>query len=159
MTDVTPFLWYDDDARSAIEMYTALIPDSEVVSMALYPAEVPAMGGKVMHAHFRLAGKDYFAMDAGPQFRFTEAISLQVSCRDQYEVDRYWDALVADGGSEQPCGWLKDRWGLSWQIIPDRLTDLIRHPDPDVAHRCVQAMLTMTRIDVAALERAARAAP
>ena len=103
------------------------------------------MGGKVMHAHFRLAGRDYYAMDAGPQFPFTEAISLFVSCADQAEVDRYWDALTADGGQEQPCGWLKDRWGLSWQIVPDRLIELIRDPDPDRSHRAVQAMLQMTQ--------------
>jgi predicted 3-demethylubiquinone-9 3-methyltransferase (glyoxalase superfamily) len=155
MTDVTPFLWFDDDAEAAITYYTELIPDSEVVSIGRYPDEVPGMGGKVMHAHFRLAGRDHYAMDAGAQFPFTEAISLYVACSDQAEVDRYWSALTADGGEEQPCGWLKDRWGLSWQIIPDRLTELIRDPDPERSHRAVQAMLGMTRIDIAALEAAA----
>ena len=155
MPDVTPFLWFDADAEAAITFYTELIPDSDIVSLGRYPDEVPGMGGKVMHAHFRLAGRDYYAMDAGPQFPFTEAVSLYVSCRDQAEVDRYWDALVADGGQEQPCGWLKDRWGLSWQIIPDRLIELIRHPDAETAHRSVQAMLTMRRIDITALEAAA----
>jgi len=155
MSDVIPFLWFDDDAESAIQFYTALIPDSEVVSIGRYPDEVPGMGGKVMHAHFRLAGRDYYAMDAGPQFPFTEAVSLFVSCADQAEVDRYWYALTADGGQEQPCAWLKDRWGLSWQIVPDRLVELIRDPDPDRSHRAVQAMLGMTRIDIAALEAAA----
>ncbi|GAA2993766.1 putative 3-demethylubiquinone-9 3-methyltransferase (glyoxalase superfamily) [Microbacterium terrae] len=154
MTDVTPFLWFDDDAEEAISRYVALIPGSEVVTLSRYPAEVPGMGGKVMHAHFRLAGRDYQAMDAGPQFPFTEAISMYVSCADQAEVDRYWDALTADGGEEQPCGWLKDRWGLSWQIVPDRLIELIRHSDPAVSHRAVQAMLRMRRIDIAELERA-----
>ena len=158
MTDVTPFLWFDDDAESAIMFYTALIPGSEVVSLERYPDEVPGMGGKVMHAHFRLGERDYYAMDAGPQFPFTEAVSLFVSCSDQAEVDRYWAALTADGGQEQPCAWLKDRWGLSWQIIPDRLIELIRHPDPETAHRAVQAMLAMHRIDIAALEAAAEGA-
>jgi predicted 3-demethylubiquinone-9 3-methyltransferase (glyoxalase superfamily) len=157
MTDVTPFLWFDDDAQAAITFYTALIPDSEVISVARYPDEVPGMGGKVMHAHFRLSGREYYAMDAGPQFPFTEAVSLFVSCRDQAEVDRYWDALTADGGQEQPCAWLQDRWGLSWQIVPDRLTELIRDPDPERSHRAVQAMLTMTKIDIAAIEAAADA--
>ena len=157
MTDVTPFLWFDDDGEAAIRFYTALIPGSEVVSIARYPDEVPGMGGKVMHAHFRLAGRDYYAMDAGPQFPFTEAVSLFVSCADQAEVDRYWDALTADGGHEQPCAWLKDRWGLSWQIVPDRLIELIRDPDPDRSHRAVQAMFTMTKIDIAAIEAAADA--
>ena len=156
MTAVTPFLWFDDDAESAIMFYTALIPDSDVISIARYPDEVPRMGGKVMHAHFRLAGRDYYAMDAGPQFPFTEAVSLFVSCADQAEVDRYWDALTADGGQEQPCAWLKDRWGLSWQIVPDRLVELIRDPDPGRSHRAVQAMFTMTRIDIAAIEAARR---
>ncbi len=155
MTNVTPFLWFDDDAEAAIVFYTTLIPDSEVVSLARYPDEVPGMGGKVMHAHFRLAGRDYYAMDAGPQFPFTEAVSLFVSCGDQAEVDRYWTALTADGGQEQPCAWLKDRWGLSWQIVPDRLVELIRDPDPERSHRAVQAMFTMTKIDIAAIEAAA----
>jgi predicted 3-demethylubiquinone-9 3-methyltransferase (glyoxalase superfamily) len=155
MTDVTPFLWFDDDAESAIMFYTSLIPGSEVVSIERYPDEVPGTGGKVMHAHFRLGGRDYYAMDAGPQFPFTEAVSLFVSCRDQEEVDRYWAALTADGGQEQPCAWLKDRWGLSWQIVPDRLIELIRDPDPERSHRAVQAMLTMTKIDIAAIEAAA----
>ena len=155
MTDVIPFLWFDHDAEAAIIFYTALIPDSEIVSIGRYPDEVPGMGGKVMHAHFRLAGRDYYAMDAGPQFPFTEAISLFVACADQEEVDRYWAALTADGGQEQPCAWLKDRWGLSWQIVPDRLMELIRDPDPDRSHRAVQSMLTMTKIDIAAIEAAA----
>ncbi len=155
MTDVIPFLWFDHDAEAAIIFYTALIPDSELVSIGRYPDEVPGMGGKVMHAHFRLAGRDYYAMDAGPQFPFTEAISLFVACADQEEVDRYWAALTADGGQEQPCAWLKDRWGLSWQIVPDRLIELIRDPDPDRSHRAVQSMLTMTKIDIAAIEAAA----
>ena len=154
MGDVTPFLWFDDSAEAAITFYTGLIPDSEIVEIGRYPDEVPAMGGKVMHAHFRLAGRDYYAMDAGPQFPFTEAISLYVPCADQGEVDRYWSALTADGGQEQPCGWLKDRWGLSWQIVPDRLIELIRDPDPERAHRAVQAMLEMRKIDIAAIEAA-----
>lgn len=155
MPAVIPFLWFDDSAEEAVTFYTDLIPHSEIVALGRYPDEVPGLGGKVMHVHFRLAGRDYHGMDAGPQFPFTEAISLYVSCADQSEVDRYWNALTADGGQEQPCGWLKDRWGLSWQIIPDRLIELIRHPDPDVAHRSVQAMLRMRRIDIAALEAAA----
>lgn len=157
MPAVTPFLWFDDDAETAIGFYTGLVPDSEVLSVDRYPDAVPGMGGKVMHAHFRLGGRDYYAMDAGPQFPFTEAVSLYVSCADQAEVDRYWSALIADGGQEQPCGWLKDRWGLSWQIIPDRLVELIRDPDPERSHRAVQAMLQMHKIDIAAVEAAADA--
>jgi len=155
MTDVTPCLWFDDDAEAAILFYTELIPGSEVVSLDRYPDAVPGMGGKVMHAHFRLGGRDYYAMDAGPQFPFTEAVSMFVACSDQAEVDRYWNALTADGGQEQPCAWLKDRWGLSWQIVPDRLVELMRDPDPDRSHRAIQAMFTMTKIDVATIEAAA----
>ena len=154
MTHVTPFLWFDDDAEAAMTFYTALIPDSEIVSISHYPDDVPQMGGSVMNAHFRLAGRDYYAMDAGAQFGFTEAVSLYVSCSNQAEIDRYWDALT-DGGQEQPCGWLKDRWGLSWQIIPDRLIELIRDPNPERAHRATQAMLGMRKIDIAALDAAA----
>ncbi|QKJ19375.1 VOC family protein [Microbacterium hominis] len=155
MGDVTPFLWFDADAEAAIAFYTSLVPDSEVVTIGRYPVEIPGMGGKVMHAHFRLGGRDFLAMDAGPQFPFTEAVSMYVACADQAEVDRYWDALVGAGGQEQPCGWVKDRWGLSWQIIPDRLIELIRDEDPGRSHRAVQAMLTMHRIDIAAVEAAA----
>lgn len=155
MTRVIPFLWFDDDAEAAITFYTGLLPDSEIVTIGRYPDEVPNLGGTVMQAHFRLGGRDYYAMDAGPQFPFTEAVSLYVSCADQDEVDRYWSALT-DGGEEQPCGWLKDRWGLSWQIIPDRLIELIRDPDPERSHRAMQAMLSMRKIDVAALEEAVR---
>ncbi|WP_438352845.1 VOC family protein [Microbacterium sp. CJ88] len=155
MTTVTPFLWFDNTAEEAVTFYTALIPGSEIVELSRYPQDVPGMGGRVMSARFRLAGTVYLAMDAGPQYAFTEAVSLFVSCADQAEVDRYWEALTADGGQEQPCGWLKDRWGLSWQIIPERLPQLIGDPDPDRAHRAVQAMLGMTRLVIADLEAAA----
>jgi predicted 3-demethylubiquinone-9 3-methyltransferase (glyoxalase superfamily) len=155
MATATPFLWFDDDAESALRFYVELIPGSEVLSVQRYADDMPGLGGKVMHAHFRLGGRDYYAMDAGPQYRFTEAVSLFVDCASQEEVDRYWNALTADGGEEQPCGWVKDRWGLSWQIVPDRLVELSRDPDPDRAHRAVQAMLGMRRIDIAELERAA----
>lgn len=155
MTSTTPFLWFDADAEEAIGFYVGLLPDSEIVTLQRYAPEMPGLGGKVMHAHFRLGGRDYYAMDAGPQYRFTEALSLYVDCVTQEEVDRYWTALTADGGEEQPCGWLKDRWGLSWQIVPARLVELIRDPDPERAHRAVQAMLGMRKIDIATLEAAA----
>lgn len=157
MRGVTPFLWFDDAAESALTFYTGLFPDSEILEITRYPDHVPGMGGKVMHATFRLAGRDYLAMDAGPQARFTEAVSLYVACADQDEVDRYWAALTTDGGTAQPCGWIKDRWGLSWQIVPDRLIELINDPDPDRAHRAVQAMLQMFKIDIGVIEAAAEA--
>lgn len=155
MTDVTPFLWFDADAEAAITFYTTLIPDSGIADLQHYPQEIPGLGGKVMSARFRLRGREYLAMDAGPDFPFTPAVSLFVSCADQAEVDRYWDAFLAAGGTEQPCGWLADRWGLSWQIIPERLPQLLQDPDPQRAARAMQAMRSMTRIDVAAIEAAA----
>ena len=142
MTDVTPFLWFDDDAEAAIMFYTALIPDSEVVSIGRYPDEVPGMGGKVMHAHFRLAGRDYYAMDAGPAVPVHRGgLAVRARAPTRRRSTGTGTALTADGGQEQPCAWLKDRWGLSWQIVPDRLIELIRDPDPDRSHRAVQAML------------------
>lgn len=157
MARVTPFLWFDDDAEAAISFYTSLIPGSEVVSLHRYPDADPLMAGKVAHAHFRIADVDYFAIDAGPQYSFTPAVSLYVACADQAETDRYWHAFIDGGGQEQPCGWLTDRWGVSWQIIPDRLIELIRDPDSGRAARATQAMLTMRRIDIAAVEAAAAA--
>ena len=159
MTDVTPFLWFDDSAEAAIDFYTALIPGSELVSIGRYPDEVPGMGGKVMHAHFRLAGRDYYAMDAGPQFPFTEAVSLFVSCADQAEVDRYWDALIAGGGEPSVCGWLKDRFGVSWQVVPRQLPEMLQSPDREAAGRAMEAMLKMTKIEVKDLEEAFNAVP
>ena len=158
MNGITPFLWFNADAQAAIEFYVGLFPDSEIVSMGHYGEGVPGLAGKVMHAQFRLQGRDFFAMDAGPQFPFTEAISLFVSCENQAEVDHYWSALTADGGAEQPCGWLKDRWGVSWQIVPSRLMELMQDADAGRAHRAVQAMLKMHKIDIAALDEAADAA-
>ena len=154
MNGITPFLWFNADAQAAIEFYVGLFPDSEIVSMGHYGEGVPGLAGKVMHAQFRLQGRDFFAMDAGPQFPFTEAISLFVSCENQAEVDHYWSALTADGGAEQPCGWLKDRWGVSWQIVPTRLGQLMGDPDPAKAQRVMQAMLKMRKIVVKDLQAA-----
>jgi predicted 3-demethylubiquinone-9 3-methyltransferase (glyoxalase superfamily) len=156
MAEVTPFLWFDDEAESALAFYTSLLPESEIVSVRRYPDGDPLLAGKVAHAHARIAGADYFAMDAGPQYRFTPALSLYVSCADQEEVDRIWNAFVEEGAEEMPCGWLTDRWGLSWQIIPERLIALLRDPDAERAARATGALLTMRRIDIAAVENAAR---
>ena len=157
MSAVTPFLWFDDSAEEAVTFYTALIPDSAVVSIDRYPDEVPGMGGKVMHVHFRLGGRDYYGMDAGPQFPFTEAFSLYVPCRDQAEVDRYWDALTADGGQEQPCGWLKDRYGVSWQVIPPGVREWLTSPDAEARSRVARAVYaTHGKLDAVALEKAYR---
>jgi predicted 3-demethylubiquinone-9 3-methyltransferase (glyoxalase superfamily) len=150
MQKVTTFLWYDQGAEQAARLYTSLLPDSRILS-------VDRMGGEggVTLVRFVLAGVEYQSMDAGPAFPFTEAASIMVLCDDQAEVDRLWDSLTADGGTPSQCGWVKDRWGLSWQITPKRLLELQRDADPERARRANAAMLTMGKLDIAALEAAA----
>lgn len=148
MTSITPFLWFDDDAEEALAFYTALFPDSRIHD------ESRAPDGSLFYATFELAGQRFMALNGGPHFRFTEAISLFVSVDSQDEVDRYWDALIANGGEESQCGWLKDRYGLSWQIIPEALMRLQADPDRERAGRVRQAILRMRRIIIADLEAA-----
>jgi predicted 3-demethylubiquinone-9 3-methyltransferase (glyoxalase superfamily) len=155
MQKITPCLWFDDQAEEAATFYTSLFDDSRIVDVRRYGEAGPRSPGSVMTVSFELAGTRYLALNGGPEFRFTEAISLSVDCASQEEVDRLWDALTADGGEESQCGWLKDRWGLSWQIVPRRLPELLQDPDPARADRAMRAMLTMRRIDVKALEDAA----
>lgn len=145
---ITTYLWFNDQAEEAVRFYCTLFPNSKVTQT------MPGPGGKPMVVAFQLAGQMFTALNGGPQFRFTEAISLLVSCESQAEVDRLWNALTADGGQESQCGWLKDRWGLSWQIIPTALMKGLGDPNPAAAQRVMQAMLQMRKIDVAALERA-----
>lgn len=155
-TKITPFLWYDTQAEEAATFYASVFPDSTVDEVARYPEGAPeGMAGKVMTVTFTLAGQRFTALNAGPHFTFNEAVSFFVNCADQAEVDSYWDALTADGGQESECGWLKDRFGLSWQIVPTRLMELQTDPDPERAGRVMRAMLTMRKIDIAALEVAA----
>lgn len=148
MNKLTPFLWFDDQLEEAIAFYAAVFPDSETY-------EVQKFGDQVLTAKFRLAGQEFMGMNAGPSHPFTEAISLWIDCADQAEVDRYWEALLADGGHEDQCGWLKDKFGLSWQVVPRRLSELLTDPDPARAKRVMDEMMTQIKIDVAALERAA----
>lgn len=156
MQRVSTFLWYDDQAEQAAEFYVSLIPHSRIVEVdRLSGAPGPASG--VILVRFELDGIEYQALNGGPQFRFTEAASIMVLCDDQAEVDRLWDALTADGGEPSQCGWLKDRWGLSWQIVPRDLIALQHDPDPGRAQRATQAMLSMGKIDIAALHAAADA--
>jgi predicted 3-demethylubiquinone-9 3-methyltransferase (glyoxalase superfamily) len=152
MQKVTTFLWYDSEAVEAAELYVSLLPDSRILA-------VDSMGGEggVTLVRFVLAGVEYQAMNAGPQFPFTEAASIMVLCDDQAEVDRLWNALIAGGGEPSQCGWLKDRWGLSWQIVPNRLMELQRDADQGRARRANEAMLRMSKIDIAAIEAAADA--
>ena len=155
MQKVTPFLWFDGQAEPAARFYVSLLPDSRVERVNRSPADTPSgPAGMVLTVEFTLAGTRFVALNGGPQYRFTEAVSFHVACADQAEVDRLWAAL-SDGGSDGRCGWLKDRWGLSWQVVPTRLHELLADPDPDRSRRAMQAMLTMRKLDIAELERAA----
>ena len=149
MPTVTPFLWFDDNAEEAIAFYASIFPDAKI-------GDVSRQNGKFFLGSFELAGQKFMALNGGPQFRFTEAFSLYVNCRDQAEVDRYWDRLLEGGGSPQQCGWLKDRFGVFWQIIPEALPRLMSDPDPKKAERVMKAMLQMVKIDIATLEAAHR---
>ncbi|NMG39420.1 VOC family protein [Chelativorans sp. ZYF759] len=149
MASITPFLWFNDDAEDAIAFYASIFPDARI-------SDVQRQNGKFFLGQFELAGQKLMALNGGPQFQFTEAISLYVNCKDQAEVDYYWDRLLDGGGKPQQCGWLKDRYGLCWQIIPEALPSLIGDPDPKKAERAMKAMLQMVKIDVAQLEAAHR---
>jgi predicted 3-demethylubiquinone-9 3-methyltransferase (glyoxalase superfamily) len=155
---IAPCLWFDGDAETAVELYTSLLPDSRVTSLSRYGEGARFPAGTAFVVEFELAGRSFMALNGGPEFAFTEAISLSVACEDQAEVDRLWDALIADGGEPSQCGWLKDRFGLSWQIVPTRLGELMQDPDPEKAGRVQQAMLGMRKLDIAALEAAHRGA-
>ena len=159
MPAMTTCLWFDDQAEEAAEYYVGIFPNSKVTSVDRYGEGGPRPAGTVITASFELDGRPFVALNGGPEFTFDEAVSIQVHCEGQEEVDYYWNALTADGGEESMCGWLKDRFGFSWQIIPSRLTELLKDPDPGRAQRALGAMLKMRRIVVADLEAAADAAP
>ena len=155
MDKITPCLWFDGQAEEAARFYTSLFPNSRIDAINRSPADNPS-GAKdsVITVDFTLAGRSYMALNGGPEFKFNEAISLSIDCEGQAEVDRYWDALIADGGEHSVCGWLKDRFGLSWQVVPRRLVEMYASPDRAGAERAMKAMLEMTKLDVAELERA-----
>ena len=155
MSKVTPFLWFDGDAEAAATLYVSLFPNSRITSVSRYSANTPGEPGAVMTVAFELDGAAWTALNGGPMYRFTEAVSFSISCDSQAEVDHYWDGLLAGGGEPGQCGWLKDRFGLSWQVVPKRLGELMGGPDRAAAGRVAQAMMKMTRLDVAALEAAA----
>ena len=154
MDTITPCLWFDTEAEEAAAFYTSVFPNSRIVHVSHYGSAGPRPEGLVMEVEFELDGRSVLALNGGPQFRFTEAISLQADCKDQDEVDRLWETL-SEGGEEGPCGWLKDRYGVSWQIVPSRMYELITDPDPERAQRAIAAMLQMRKIDIATLEDAA----
>lgn len=158
MQKITTYLWFDQQAEEAAQFYTSLFPDSKILEVQRYGEAGPGPKGQAMIVKFRLAGQEFLALNGGPHFRFTEAISLLVSCRDQQEVDELWEKLTA-GGAPSQCGWLKDRYGLSWQIIPTVLPELLGDPDPARAQRAMQAMLGMQKIDIAQIQQAAGGIP
>lgn len=152
MQKITPFLWFDGNAEEAMNFYVSIFADSKIISVTRY-GEVDGQG-QVISGAFQLEGQPFFALNGGPQFSFSPAISFFVNCETQEEVDELWAKLVADGGESQRCGWLKDKFGLSWQIIPSALGRLMGDPDAEKAQRVMQAMLQMDKIEIAALQRA-----
>jgi predicted 3-demethylubiquinone-9 3-methyltransferase (glyoxalase superfamily) len=159
MAKVTQHLWFEKDMDAAIRFYTALIPGSSIEWTSAIPADTPSgPAGSVRIASFTIGDQRYMAIEAGPLDPFNHSFSIMVECDDQAEIDRLWDAL-AEGGSVERCGWLRDRWGLCWQITPNRLGELMRDPNPGKARRVTEAMLGMTKFDIASLEVAARAGP
>lgn len=152
---ISPFLTFDDQAEDAARFYTALFPNSRIVGVHRYPPGGPAPAGTVMTVDFELDGTRFTALNAGPAFDFSEAISFVIACDSQQEVDHYWNALTADGGAPSQCGWLTDKFGVSWQVIPQRLMELMTSPDTLCASRVMQAMMKMTKIELAPIEAAA----
>jgi predicted 3-demethylubiquinone-9 3-methyltransferase (glyoxalase superfamily) len=156
MTKVSQNLWFERDMEAAIRFYTSLIPGSSVEWISAIPADTPSgPAGSVRIAAFTLGDQRYMAIEAGPLDPFNHSFSIMVECDDQAEIDRLWDALL-EGGAPEQCGWLRDRWGLCWQITPKRLGELMRDPDQEKARRVTEVMLGMVKLDIAALEAAAR---
>jgi predicted 3-demethylubiquinone-9 3-methyltransferase (glyoxalase superfamily) len=154
MNEISPFLWFDTQAEEAAKLYTSVFPDSRILDVTRYGAAGPGPEGSVMTVSFELGGRRFVGLNGGPAYRFTEAVSFAVTCDTQEEVDRYWNALSAEG-EEGPCGWLKDRFGLSWQIVPEALPRLLSDPDRDRSRRVMTAMLGMKKLQIDELERAA----
>lgn len=163
MSKITPCLWFDQKAEEAVNFYLSVFKDGKILSKSYYP-EIPTdelptphwpEPGSVLTVEFELFGQNYTALNGGPEFKFTEALSLMVDCKTQEEVDTYWAALTADGGKEVQCGWLTDKYGLSWQIVPSVMAELMTSPDKAVQARVMRAMLKMIKLDIAALQKAA----
>ena len=150
---ITPFLWFDSNAEAAANFYVSVFPNSEITEISHYGEAGPRAEGSVMVVSFRLDGQEFAALNGGPEFTFTEAVSFSIACANQKEVDYYWDKLT-NGGEPGPCGWLKDKFGVSWQVVPTLLTEMLQDEDRQRADRVMQAMLQMGKIDVAKLEEA-----
>ena len=155
MPTTIPCLWFDGQAEQAAELYISVFPNSKVLRVTRYGPDSRGVEGAVMTVNFSLDGQEYVGLNGGPQFSFSEAISFQIMCADQDEVDHYWTGLIEGGGEEGPCGWLKDRFGVSWRVVPTVLLELVSDPDPARAGRATQAMFTMKKLDIAELLRAA----
>ncbi|MDT9599028.1 VOC family protein [Sphingosinicella rhizophila] len=155
MSKITPCLWYDGDAEEAANFYVTLLPDSRMGDVTRSPADNPSgPAGMVLTVEFTLAGQDFVGLNGGPLFKFNEAISFQIECADQEEIDRLWNRIASNGGEPGPCGWIKDRWGLSWQINAARMTEMLKSEDREAARRAMEAMLEMGKLDIAKLEKA-----
>jgi predicted 3-demethylubiquinone-9 3-methyltransferase (glyoxalase superfamily) len=155
VSKIAPCLWFDGQAEEAAAFYTQRFPDSRIDKVARSAADTPSGSkGDVLTVDFTLSGQRFIGLNGGPEFTFSEAISFTIDCQDQAEVDRYWDALVEGGGEHGPCGWLKDRFGVSWQVVPKQLYELLDGPDPAAAERAMKAMLQMSRLDVGKLQEA-----
>jgi predicted 3-demethylubiquinone-9 3-methyltransferase (glyoxalase superfamily) len=150
---ITPFLWFDTQAEEAAGFYTSIFPNSKITKVVRYGEAGPGPAGSAMTVAFELEGQKFVGLNGGPHFKFTEAVSFVVNCETQAEVDAYWNALSA-GGAEVQCGWIKDKFGLSWQIVPNVLPELLNDPGPEKSQRVMKAMLAMKKLDIAALERA-----
>ena len=155
MDNLVTCLWFDTEGEDAANFYTSIFPSSKIGKIARYGAAGPRPEGTVMTVSFELNGQEFVALNGGPDFKFNEAISFQIMCDDQGEVDRYWEALTADGGEPGPCGWLKDKFGVAWQVVPKALPRLLEDPDAEKAQRVMAAMLQMKKIEIEELERAA----
>jgi predicted 3-demethylubiquinone-9 3-methyltransferase (glyoxalase superfamily) len=155
MQRITPFLWFDDNAEQAAKFYTSIFKNSKIKGVSRYGEAGPGPKGSVMVVNFELDGQEFIALNGGPQFKFTEAISFVVNCKDQKEVDHYWSKLTK-GGQEVQCGWLKDKFGLSWQVVPTILSELMRDKDPKVRERVMKQMLQMVKLDIEPLKQAAK---
>jgi predicted 3-demethylubiquinone-9 3-methyltransferase (glyoxalase superfamily) len=156
MKKINPFLWFDSEAEQAAKFYVGIFKNSKIGKIARYGEDGPRPKASVMTVEFTLDRVEFVALNGGPQFKFTEAISFSVNCETQDEIDYFWEKLSADGGSTGPCGWLKDKFGLSWQVSPVFLGDMLADPDAGKANRVMKAMMEMDKIDIAALEKAAK---
>ena len=153
MKTIMPCLWFDTNAEEAVNFYTSIFPDSEITQITRNPPGMPNPEGSVLTINFTLRGEEFLALNGGPHFKFNEAISMYVNCKDQAEIDHYWENLL-DGGSEMACGWLKDKYGVAWQIVPDQFMQWIDAGDMETADRVLKKMQTMIKFDIAGLEEA-----